>query len=85
MLVPSDIVADVIAILYYIMVADVIATRTMFHPFIATWQMLLPYDIVLDVKTTSLEFYITGVLSVDIFLPVVATETGAYGFSSVYL
>ena len=58
MLVPNDIVADVIAladviaILYYIMVADVIATRKMFHLFIATWQMSLPYNIVVDVKIT---------------------------------
>ena len=44
--------ADIIAIFYYVMVADVIATRKMFHPFIAIWQMLLPYDIVVDVKTT---------------------------------
>ena len=35
------------------MVADVIATRKIFHPFVITWQMLLPYDIVVDVKTTS--------------------------------
>ena len=58
MLVPNDIVAnvialaDVIAIFYYIMVADVIATRKMFYLFIAPWQMLLLYDIVVDVKTT---------------------------------
>ena len=39
------------------MVVDVIATRKMFHPFVATWQMLLPYDIVLDVKTTQVACY----------------------------
>ena len=64
MLVPNDIVADVIALvdvitifLYYIMVADVIATRKMFHPFITAWQMLLLYDIVVDVKTIQVVCY----------------------------
>ena len=39
------------------MVADAIATRKMFHPFVTTWQMLLPYDIVVDVKTTQAVCY----------------------------
>ena len=44
-------------LLYYIMVADVIATRKMFHAFITNWQMLLHYDIVVDVKTTQVACY----------------------------
>ena len=63
MLVPNYIVADVVAL------ADVIAIfivlwwqmllpqRKMFHPFIATWQMVLPYDIVVDVRTTEVACY----------------------------
>ena len=42
--------------IYYIMVADVIATRQIFQPFI-TWQMILPYDIVVDGKTTQIACY----------------------------
>ena len=41
---------------FFIMVADVIATRKMFYPLI-TWQMLLPYDIVVDGKTTQVACY----------------------------
>ena len=37
--------------------ADVITTRKMFHPFLITWQMLLSYDIVVDVKTTLVGCY----------------------------
>ena len=57
MLLPYDIVADIIAladILPHVIVVDVITTdKYVTSSIIASWQMLLPYDIVVDVETMS--------------------------------
>ena len=59
----ADVSAIFIIILY--LVADVIAIRKMFHHFLTHWQMLLPYDIEVDIHTTVVACYnscLTGVV-----------------------